>query len=153
MNIPRNGAAAALVAMASVALSAGVAPAKLTPNPYRTSVGTGSFTGDSVVGPSTCAMSKLVAKASGTGRGANVKVRGFEAACTGVITTARYEKAIPFRIRRGAVSGKISILITNSFGGECRYAGPVTGSIRKGAGTLKAAGTVTLRETVAAPCA
>jgi hypothetical protein len=156
MRLFRNGAVATVAAIASLTVTASVAPAEVKPDPYRTTAGSGSFTGDSVIGPSTCTLSKLVARAHGTRKGADVKVRGFEpATCEGVLTTARYDSAIPFRIRQGKVTGEISIVITHATGpgGECRYAGPVTGTIRNGGNTLSAAGTVTLQETLAGICA
>src|SRR5688500_4640480 len=113
----KHAVAAALTAVLALVSTAGVAPAEVKPDPYRTSVGSGSFTGDSVIGPSTCALSELVARARSRGAGADVKVRGFEpATCEGIITTARYVEAIPFRIRRGKVTGQISIVITHATG-------------------------------------
>lgn len=153
MNALQHGALAAAMAAASLAASATVASASIAPDPYRTTVGSGSFTGDSSVGSSTCTLSNLVADARGTRRGAKVRIRGFDAACVGVITAASYDRKIRFRIRHGAVTGTISIVITNVLGGQCRYGGPVSGTIANGAGTLSAAGTVTLTRTLAAPCA
>ncbi|MDW5597357.1 autotransporter [Conexibacter stalactiti] len=153
MTTLRHGALAAVTAIAALTLTATVASASVTPDPYRTSAGSGSFTGDSAVGSSTCTLSNLVADARGTRRGATVKIRGFDAACAGVITAARYDRKIRFRIRHGAVTGTISIVITNVLGGQCRYSGPVSGTIARGAGTVSATGTVTLGRTLVSPCA
>jgi hypothetical protein len=153
MNTLRHSGLAAATAIASLALSATVASASVTPDPYRTTAGSGSFTGDSSVGSSTCTLSNLVAEARGTRHGAKVRIRGFDAACAGVITAASYDRKIRFRIRHGAVTGTISIVITNVLGGQCRYRGPVTGTIASGAGTISAAGTVTLTRTLISPCA
>lgn len=153
MKILKHGAAAAAMAAASLAATATFASASVTPDPYGTAVGSGSFTGDSSVGSSTCTLSNLVADAHGTRRGANVKIRGFDASCAGVITAARYDRKIRFRIRHGAVTGTISIVITNVLGGQCRYRGQVTGTVARGAGTVTATGTVTLHRTLIAPCA
>ena len=117
------------------------------------SAGGGSFTGDSAVGSSTCTLANLVADARGTRNGAKVRIDAFDAACAGVITAARHDRTIRFRVRRGVVSGHISIVITNLLGGVCRYAGPVSGTVARGSGTIAATGTVTLRRTVTAPCA
>lgn len=144
---------AAATAAACLVLPAASASAAITPDPYETTAGSGVFTGDSIVGPSDCTLANLVASARGTWRGAKVEVRGFDAACTGAITAARYDRTIRFRVRRGFVTGRISIVIENRYGGRCRYAGPVAGTIPRGAGTLTAAGTVTLRRTFATPCA
>lgn len=151
MKIVKLGAV--VVAAASLALPTAIASASVTPDPYSTSVGSGSFTGDSSVGSSTCTLSDLVADAHGTRRGAHVEIGGFAASCRGVITAASYDRTIRFRIRDGAVTGRISIVIANVLGGQCRYRGQVTGSIARGAGTVSAAGTVTLRRTLVAPCA
>lgn len=153
MTILTRGALAAAATAASLALSAAVAPASIAPNPYRTSAGSGSFTGDSAVGSSTCALSNVDAVAHGTRRGADVTIRGFDATCAGVITAARHDRRIRFRIRHGAVTGTISIVIANVLGGQCRYRGPVTGTIADGTGTLSATGTVTLSRTLTPPCA
>lgn len=153
MRTPKPGAVATLIAAALISLPAALAPASVTPDPYKTKKASGSFTGDSVVGPSTCALSKVSATAQGTRRGADIQVRGFDAACTGVINGAEADEEIPFRIRRGKVTGEISIVITNTLGGECRYAGKMVGSIDEGDNRLAAAGTVNLVETVASPCA
>lgn len=153
MKILTRGAVAVVLAAASLAVPAAVSSASITPDPYSTSAGSGSFTGDSAVGSSTCTLSNLVAEAHGTRHGAKVKVLGFDAACRGVITAASHDRKIRFRIRDGAVTGKISIVITNVLGGQCRYSGPVTGTIADGAGTVSAAGTVTLQRTLVTPCA
>jgi hypothetical protein len=153
MKIFKRGPVAAVLAAASFAVLAPSAPASVTPDPYSTTAGTGSFTGDSSVGSSTCTLSNLVAEARGRRRGAEVRIRGFDAACAGVITAASYDRQIRFRIRDGVVTGRISIVIANVLRGECRYAGDVTGTIARGAGTVAATGTVTLRRTLAAPCA
>lgn len=146
-------AAAAVLAAALLAASATSASASVTPDPYATTAGSGSFTGDSAVGSSTCSLANLVADARGTRRGAKVRIHAFDASCAGVITAARHDRTIRFRIRRGAVTGTISIVIANLLGGQCRYRGPVTGTIARGAGTISAAGTVTLRRTLISPCA
>jgi hypothetical protein len=154
MKILKQGAIPAVVALAAFAVPTLAASASVSPpDHYSTSEGSGSFTGDSRVGPSTCTLSNLTAKAHRTGHGAKVQVRGFDASCVGAITSARYDEPIHFQIKKGAVTGTISIVITNALGGECRYRGPVTGSIANGASTLSATGTVTLRETLKAPCA
>lgn len=153
MKILKHGTIPAVIAVAAFAVPTLGASASVSPDHYRTSEGSGSFTGDSRVGPSTCTLSNLTAQAHSTGRGAKVQVRGFDASCVGVITSASYDELIHFQIKEGAVTGTISIVITNALGGECRYRGPVTGSIAKGASTLSAAGTVTLSETLKAPCA
>jgi hypothetical protein len=153
MKLSKRSAFAVVTAAACLAMTSAVAPAEVTPKRYNTSTGSGTFTGSSSVGPSTCTLSNLVATAKGTGNGAKIQVRGFQASCTGVITAARYDQVIPFRIKRGEVTGTISIVITNAVGGECRYRGPVFGSIRKNTDTVSAAGTVTLVETLASPCA
>lgn len=153
MTTSRRGALAATLAAAALAATAAAASAAVTPDPYRTSAGSGSFTGESSVGSSTCTLSNLVAEARGTRRGARVRIHGFEAACAGVITAASYDRTIRFRIRRGAVTGTISIVITNVLGGQCRYSGPVSGTIAEGAGTVSATGTVTLARTLISPCA
>ncbi|REE95621.1 autotransporter [Thermomonospora umbrina] len=154
MKILKRGAFPAVVAVAALAVPTHAASASVSPpDRYSTSEGSGSFTGDSGVGSSTCTLSNLTAKAHRTGRTWKVRVRGFDASCVGVITSARHDGRIHFQIRKGAVTGTISIVITNALGGECRYRGPVTGSIANGAGTLSATGTVTLRETLKAPCA
>jgi hypothetical protein len=153
MKILKRGAVAAVLAVASFAVLAPLASASVTPDPYSTTVGSGSFTGDSSVGSSTCTLSNLVAEARGRRRGAKVKISGFDASCVGVITAARYDKKIRFRLRDGVVTGRISIVIANVLRGECRYAGDVTGTIARGSGTVSATGTVTLRRTLVAPCA
>lgn len=153
MKILQHAAVAAVMAAASFAVPAAVASAAVTPDPYGTSVGSGSFTGDSSVGSSTCTLANLVADAHGTRRGAKLRIRGFDAACAGVITAARYDRKIRLRIRHGAVTGTISIVITNVLGGQCRYGGQVAGTVARGAGTVSATGTVTLLRTLTAPCA
>lgn len=153
MKTIEQGTLAAVIVAASLALSAADASAAVTPDPYATAAGSGSFTGDSAVGSSTCTLANLIADARGTPRGALVRIRGFDATCVGVITAARYDRTIRLRIRRGAVTGTISIVITNVLGGQCRYRGPVTGTIASGTGTVTAAGTVSLRRTLATPCA
>ncbi|QKW39164.1 hypothetical protein HUT06_38320 [Actinomadura sp. NAK00032] len=154
MKILKQGAIPAAAALAAFAMPAHAASASVSrPHHYSTSEGSGSFTGDSGVGPSTCTLAKLTATAHRTRHGANVQVRGFDASCVGVISTARYDEPIHFRIKKGAVTGMISIVIGNVLGGECRYRGPVAGSIPNGADTLSATGTVTLGETLKAPCA
>ena len=153
MRTLKHGSLATLIAAAPIALPAALAPASVTPDPYKTKKGSGSFTGDSVVGPSKCVLSKVAATANGTRRGADIEVTGFDAACTGVINGAEPDEEIPFRIRRGKVTGDISIVITNTLGGECRYAGKMTGSIDRGDNKLAAAGTVNLVEQLASPCA
>lgn len=153
MKTSGNPVLAAAIAAACLAATVTPASASVTPDPYGTIAGHGSFTGDSAVGPSTCRLSNLVAHAHGTRRGAKVKVHAFDASCAGAITAASHDRTIRFRIRRGAVTGHISIAITNKFGGQCRYAGAVAGTIARGADTISAAGTVTLRSTLAAPCA
>ncbi|MEW2357620.1 hypothetical protein [Spirillospora sp. NPDC029432] len=152
MKILKQGAIPAVAALAALALPATAASAS-PPRHYSTSEGSGGFTGDSSVGPSTCALANLTATAHRTGHGAKVRVSGFDASCAGVITSARYDAPIHFRIERGAVTGTVPIVITNALGGECRYRGPVNGSVPNGSDTLSAAGTVTLRETLRAPCA
>ncbi|MFG2003345.1 hypothetical protein ACGFNU_29720 [Spirillospora sp. NPDC048911] len=154
MKILKRGAIPAVVALAAFAgPTPAASPSVSPPARHSTFEGTGSFTGDSIVGPSTCTLSHVTAKAHRTRHGAKVRVRGFDASCAGVITSARYAPPIHFQIKRGAVTGTISIVITNALGGECRYRGPVTGAIANGADTLSAAGTVTLRKTLKAPCA
>ena len=153
MRFLKHGAVSSLTAAALIALPAALAPASVTPDPYKTRKGSGSFTGDSVAGPSECALSRLAATATGTRRGADIEVQGFDASCTGVINGAEPDEDIPFRIRRGKVTGEISVVITNVLGGECRYAGRMTGSIEKGDNKLAAAGTVNLVEQLASPCA
>lgn len=153
MKIFKRGAVIAVSVAASFAVLVPSAAASVTPDPYSTTVGAGSFTGESSVGSSTCTLSNLVAEARGQRRGAIVRISGFDASCVGVITAARYDKEIRFRIRDGVVTGKISIVITNVLGGECRYAGDVTGAIERGTGTVSATGTVTLLRTLVAPCA
>jgi hypothetical protein len=153
MKTSRNGILAAAIAAACLTATAAPAAASIAPDPYGTIAGHGSFTGDSAVGPSTCTLANLVARAHGTRHGAKVKVRDFDASCEGAITAASYDRTIRFRIRRGAVTGAISIVIANKFGGVCRYAGPVAGTIASGTDTIEAAGTVTLRRTLTAPCA
>ncbi|MFI6515427.1 hypothetical protein ACIBF1_07680 [Spirillospora sp. NPDC050679] len=154
MKILKQGAVPAVAVLAALAAPAPAASASASPpRHYSTSEGSGSFTGDSSVGPSTCALSNLTAKARRTGHGAKVRVQGFDASCVGVITSAGHDEPTRFRISRGAVTGTISIVITNVLGGECRYRGPVAGSIANGADTLSATGTVTLRKTLKAPCA
>lgn len=144
---------AAAIAAACLAAAATPAAASITPDPYSTSAGGGSFTGDSAVGSSTCTLANLVADARGTRHGAKVRIRAFDAACAGVITAASHDRTIRFRVRHGVVAGRISIVITNLLGGVCRYAGAVSGTAASGSGTLAAAGIVTLRRTVTAPCA
>ncbi|MFB4315877.1 hypothetical protein [Actinomadura sp. 21ATH] len=161
MKILKQGAVPAAVALAAFAMPAPAASASASvsapaPPPgrhYSTSEGSGRFTGDSSVGPSVCTLTNLAARAHRTRQGGKVWVRGFDASCAGVITAAGHDVPLHFRIRRGAVTGTISIVITNALGGECRYRGPVTGSIANGADTLSATSTVTLRETLNAPCA
>ncbi|MFC9970706.1 hypothetical protein ACFVH6_07360 [Spirillospora sp. NPDC127200] len=154
MKILKQGAVPVVAVLAAFAAPTPAASASASPSHrYSTSEGSGGFSGDSSVGPSTCALSNLAAEARRTGHGAKVRVRGFDASCVGVITSARHDEPTRFRIRRGAVTGTISIVITNVLGGECRYRGPVAGSIANGADTLSAAGTVTLRKTLKAPCA
>ncbi|MGI5171214.1 hypothetical protein ACQEU3_43375 [Spirillospora sp. CA-253888] len=154
MKILKQGAAPLVAVLAAFAAPMPVASASVSSHGhYSTSEGSGSFTGDSDVGPSTCALTNLAAKAHRTRHGAKVRVRGFDASCVGVITSARHDGPTRFQIRRGAVTGTISIVITNVLGGECRYRGPVAGSIANGADTLSATGTVTLRRTLKAPCA
>ncbi len=149
--------AQSVVAAGAAAVCLAAAPAHaaatLAPDPYATTAGSGSFTGDSAVGSSTCVLANLVADAHGTRRGAHVRVRDFDASCTGVITAASRDRTIRFRVRRGVVTGTISIVIANVLGGQCRYRGEVTGTIASGSVRLTAAGTVTLRRTVSAPCA
>jgi hypothetical protein len=154
MKILEQGAIPAVVALAAFAVPTFAASASDSPpDRYSTSQGSGSFTGDSSVGSSTCSLANLTAKAHRTRHGWKVRVGGFDASCVGVITSARYDERIRFQIEKGAVTGTISIVITNALGGECRYRGPVTGSIPHGVSTLSATGTVTLRETLNAPCA
>jgi hypothetical protein len=153
MTILHHGALAAAITAASFALPTALASASLTPDPYATAAGSGSFTGSSSVGSSTCTLSNLVADARGTRHGANVRIRAFDAACAGVITAARHDRTIRLRIRDGAVTGTISIVITNVLGGQCRYRGQVDGTVEQGTGTVSAAGTVTLRRTLTDPCA
>lgn len=153
MQILTRGRVAAVIAAAALVAPAASASASMTPDPYWTTAGSGSFTGDSAVGSSTCTLANLVAGARGTPHGAKVTIHGFDASCAGVITAASYDRTIRFRIRRGLVTGRISIVIANLLGGRCRYAGPVAGTIARGAGAISAAGTVTLRRTLATPCA
>ncbi|ADB48937.1 hypothetical protein Cwoe_0502 [Conexibacter woesei DSM 14684] len=153
MKILTQGALAAVVAAAAIAVPAAAASASVAPDPYRTTVASGSFTGASRLGSSTCTLSNVVAKARSTWRGAKLKIKGFDASCEGVITAARYDSKIRFKIRDGAVTGTISIVITNYAGGQCQYSGPVTGTVVRGGNELAAAGTVTLQRTLVAPCA
>jgi hypothetical protein len=155
MQIPQRGVIATVTAAVLLGAPAAVAPAKVAPEPYNTWDGSGNFTGDSAVGPSSCGMSNLVARARSARGGALVDVRTFDAKCTGVITEAEPDEIISFRVRRGKVTGDISIVISHAVGpgGKCRYTGPVTGTARKGTGTVAAAGTVTLQETLAGVCA
>lgn len=149
----KRSAVAAVLAAASAVAMAPSAAASVTPDPYATTQATGSFTGDSSVGSSTCTLTNVIAEARGKRRGAKVRIGGFDASCAGVITAASYDRPIRFRIRDGAVTGRISIVITNVLRGQCRYAGDVAGTIGSGTGTLSATGTVTLRRTLGAPCA
>lgn len=153
MKILKRGLVVAATAAASVAFLAGSASAAITPDPYSTTAGTGSFSTSSLLGPGGCRLGGMTANATGTATGATGTISALTASgCTGTITAARYSGPITVSINRGAVTASVQLLINNVVGGACSYAGTLTGSIANGGNTATMSGSMRLVTTLSGFC-
>lgn len=153
MKILKRGLVLAAMTFASVAALSGSASATLVPNPYSSTTDTGSFTSNTILGPSACSI-----------RGININLRQVTTSplliggsvtgltvfgCSGAITAASAAlvttlNPIGIQISGGVITlTNVSLLITNSIGGNCLYRGTLTGAYRQGTATR----TITARNT------
>jgi hypothetical protein len=143
---------AALVAAAAVSAVVFVAPAAatITPNPYSTTSGTGTFTTISSLGNGSCNLSGINATASG----ATGSVTAFTASgCRGTITAARKSSNITISssLATGIATASVSLLVTNILGGNCLYAGTMTGRLTR-TSSITLTGTIPLTATLSGIC-
>lgn len=135
MQLKKRGLAAAVTAIAALAVLATAASATLTPNPYTFgSTDRISFISLSEFGLSRCDITDLagsINEASGTISGSITS--GTVGNCSGIIRSGTL--LLPLRVS-GRLNGgssvtlnlSFSLLILNTLGGHCLYAGTLTGT-------------------------
>ncbi|MDO8188293.1 autotransporter [Conexibacter sp. CPCC 205706] len=150
MKFIKRGAALVAAAAVSAVVFAAPAAATITPNPYSTRAGTGTFTTISSLGNGSCNLSGINASATG----ASGSVTAFTASgCRGTITAARKSSDITISssLTTGVATAAVSLLVTNILGGTCLYAGTMTGRLTR-TSTITLTGTIPLTLTLGGIC-
>lgn len=133
--------------------SGGPGGGKLKPDPYETSEGTGIVGLRTLYGPASCLIRDAEIRATGTDHGARGTVDGFAVSdCSGIVVSGAFSSPISFEIERGAVTMAFSVGLESIFGGQCVYAGTLTGTIPDGGDVMSVTGTASLTRTVSGWC-